>query len=332
MTDLYIRRGDARDVRRRAGLIGLLVVVLCVAGGFVAFRSCRPAPNLADQETGESVGGGSAAEEPGLETAESARDTTSSERSDPPSAPPTEDLPPLDGVDPGIRLVARAQQLKADGALLEAREAAWSVLDQSRHPASLDRARELLGVIHIDLVMNPHAMPEKVDYVVASGDSLSRLAKRYKTTVELLQRGNNISGSRINIGDRMRILDGAFRIEIDKSANILDLYLNDRFFKRYRVGTGEYNRTPVGDFEINDRIHQPTWWRPDGQSVPYGSEENELGTHWLSLSVRHYGIHGTWKPETIGRQASAGCVRLTNENIEELFTLVPIGTKVTITD
>jgi lipoprotein-anchoring transpeptidase ErfK/SrfK len=90
--------------------------------------------------------------------------------------------------------------------------------------------------------------------------------------------------------------------------------------------------TPVGDFKINDRIAQPTWWRGDGRAIPYGDKENLLGTHWLSLDIRGYGIHGTWEPDTIGKQASAGCVRMLNEEVEELYNLIPLGTTVTITD
>ena len=60
--------------------------------------------------------------------------------------------------------------------------------------------------------------------------------------------------------------------------------------------------------------------------------ENLLGTHWLALNVRGYGIHGTWEPDTIGHQLSAGCVRMLNENVEELFTLVTLGTPVEIRD
>jgi lipoprotein-anchoring transpeptidase ErfK/SrfK len=121
-------------------------------------------------------------------------------------------------------------------------------------------------------------------------------------------------------------------VQVSKSKNILDLYLDGKLFKRYRVGTGEYSRTPVGEFKITDRIPQPTWWRPDGKAIPFGDPDNELGTHWLSLDIRGYGLHGTWEPDTIGHQASAGCVRMLNEEIEELFTILPIGTPVAIVE
>ncbi len=190
----------------------------------------------------------------------------------------------------------------------------------------------ILSDINTEILLSPRAMPEKTEYTVQPGDSLAKLAKKFGTTVELIRQGNNVRGSLIRTGDRMRIFQGNFSIQVDKSDNILDVYLNDVFFKRYPVGTGEYNRTPVGDFKITDRIRKPTWWCPDGKAIPYGTPENELGTHWLSLDVRGYGIHGTWEPDTIGKQVSAGCVRLLNENIEELYNIIPVGTPVTITD
>jgi lipoprotein-anchoring transpeptidase ErfK/SrfK len=331
MTDLYIRRSDTGDIRRRAALIAAMLITACAAGGYLLYRGCEQSPasleEMARQVEGDPLIDQLLAEErPAVPPPTTPRDTPATTS----RAPDTS--PAMDATDPGARLLARAQQLRTEGDFLAARDAALDVLARSRNPQAVDRARTLLGEVHIELVTTPRTMPEKVEYVVASGDSLARLAKRFNTTVELLQKGNNIPGSMIKIGDRLRILQGQFRMEIDKSANLLDLYLNDRFFKRYAVGTGEYNRTPVGDFTITDRIPQPTWWRPDGKAIPYGSEENELGTHWLSLDVRGYGIHGTWEPDTVGRQASAGCIRLTNENIEELYTLIPVGTPVTVTD
>jgi lipoprotein-anchoring transpeptidase ErfK/SrfK len=148
-------------------------------------------------------------------------------------------------------------------------------------------------------------------------------------TVNVIQKGNHLSGSVIRPGDRLRVFTGKFAIRISKKDNTLTLFMNDRFFKRYAVGTGEYGKTPVGHFTIRDRVPQPTWWK-NGKAIPYGDTNNVLGTYWLALDIAGFGIHGTWQPETIGKQASAGCVRLINAEIEELFTLVPVGTPVTI--
>ena len=187
--------------------------------------------------------------------------------------------------------------------------------------------------------MSQAPMPEKEEYLVQSGDSLERIARKFKTTVDLIKKGNDLQRPVLHPGDRLRVFKGTFTLAISKSRNDLVVKVNDRFFKRYRVGTGKFGTTPVGTFVIADKIEQPPWWRPDGKMIPFGDKENVLGTRWMSLqatsatnAVRGYGLHGTWEPETIGKQASAGCVRLANSDVEELFLLVPNGTHVMITE
>jgi len=221
---------------------------------------------------------------------------------------------------------------KNAGNFLEARKIALEVWKTSTSDEVKKNAETILNEVNVELVLSPRMMDEKVEYTVVSGDSLEKIAKKFNTTIELIRKSNNIQGSLIRAGDRLRIFQGKFNVTVSKSDNDLVLSMNDEFFKRYRVGTGEFNKTPVGDFLINDRIAQPTWWRPDGKSIPYGDPENLLGTHWLSINVKGYGLHGTWEPDTIGKQASAGCVRMLNDDIEQLYSLLTIGTPVSIRD
>ena len=251
---------------------------------------------------------------------------------EPPAATPAGAPAAPAAADPGESLLAETRRLKAEDRLQEAREKAYELLDRSGNARSRAQAEELLGAINVDLVLSLRSMPEKTEYVVESGDSLAALAKKFGTTVDVIRKGNRIPGTVIRAGDRMRIFGGKFSITVDKSDNTLVLALNDRFFKRYRVGTGEYGRTPTGAFTVREKIPQPTWWRPDGKAIPYGDTNNVLGTHWLSLDIPGYGLHGTWEQDTIGRQASAGCIRLLNRDIEEIFSLVSEGTPVVITD
>lgn len=228
--------------------------------------------------------------------------------------------------------LAEARQAQAAGNLLQARELALNVWNTTTDDVVKNEAESILNVVGIELVMTPQPMPEKIEYVVQPGDSLEKIAKKFGTTIELVRISNNIKGSMIRAGDRLRIFQGKFSVGVSKSKNDLVLSMNDQFFKRYRVGTGQYNKTPVGDFLINDRIAQPTWWRPDGKAIPFGDKENLLGTHWLSINAKGYGLHGTWEPETIGYQLSAGCVRMHNDDIEQLYNLLTLGTPVSIRD
>ena len=118
---------------------------------------------------------------------------------------------------------------------------------------------------------------------------------------------------------------------VDKSQNILVLKSDDEIIKTYRVSTGLNNCTPVGNFKIISKLPNPVWFKA-GAIVPPESPENVLGSRWLGFDLPGYGIHGTIQPETIGQQITQGCVRMLNQDVEELYSLVPMGTEVTIVD
>ena len=81
--------------------------------------------------------------------------------------------------------------------------------------------------------------------------------------------------------------------------------------------------SPIGSYEIINRLAQPTWYG-HGKVVPPG-KSNPIGTRWMGLSAKGYGIHGTNAPSSIGRNASHGCIRLRNQDVEELFEMVAVG-------
>jgi lipoprotein-anchoring transpeptidase ErfK/SrfK len=118
---------------------------------------------------------------------------------------------------------------------------------------------------------------------------------------------------------------------VDKSQNILILKTDDEIVKTYIVSTGANNSTPVGTFRIVNKLVNPTWYKA-GAVVPASSPENVLGTRWLGFNLPGYGIHGTTEPQNLGKQVTQGCVRLSNQDVEELYAIVPIGTEITIVD
>jgi lipoprotein-anchoring transpeptidase ErfK/SrfK len=220
-----------------------------------------------------------------------------------------------------------ARVLEGEGKLAEARALLQPLADDG---GASDNILDLLSAIDTKVLFTAAPAPEKTDYTIASGDSLGKLAQKFGTTVELIKKSNNLSRDMIRVGDRLRIYQGHFTVSVSKTTNELRLTDNGKFFKRYRVGTGEYSKTPVGEFKITARIANPPWWRSDGKTIPFGDPENILGTHWLGLNVPGYGIHGTWNTNSIGKQATAGCIRLLNDDIAELYVVLPVGTPVVI--
>jgi lipoprotein-anchoring transpeptidase ErfK/SrfK len=81
--------------------------------------------------------------------------------------------------------------------------------------------------------------------------------------------------------------------------------------------------SPAGKYTIVTRLTEPTWYGK-GKIVGPG-KNNPLGTRWLGLSVAGYGIHGTNVPASIGHNASHGCIRMRNRDVEELFEMVSVG-------
>jgi lipoprotein-anchoring transpeptidase ErfK/SrfK len=104
----------------------------------------------------------------------------------------------------------------------------------------------------------------------------------------------------------------------------LALVENGRVVKIYRVAVGRrVTPSPTGTLFIANRVKNPTYYRP-GVVIPPGKSD-PVGTRWIGLSKRGYGIHGTDEPWSIGYAASHGCIRMRNRDAEDLFQRVRVG-------
>jgi lipoprotein-anchoring transpeptidase ErfK/SrfK len=84
--------------------------------------------------------------------------------------------------------------------------------------------------------------------------------------------------------------------------------------------------SPTGVFKVANSIADPTWYGK-GKVVGPG-KNNPIGTRWLGLSLKDFGIHGTNAPSSIGHNQSHGCIRMRNHEVEELFKMVGVGDQV----
>lgn len=117
------------------------------------------------------------------------------------------------------------------------------------------------------------------------------------------------------------------RIVVSVPDRKLALIEDGRVVKTYRIAIGAKDSpSPSGSFTIAHRIPQPTYYAPGIVTAP--GPENPLGTRWIGLSVKGFGIHGTNQPGSIGRRASHGCVRMRNRDVEDLFERVRPGDSV----
>ena len=109
----------------------------------------------------------------------------------------------------------------------------------------------------------------------------------------------------------------------------LALFENGKVVRIYRVAVGKTSTpSPVGEFKIVSRVSNPVYYHK-GQVIAAG-KGNPVGTRWMGLSAKGYGIHGTNQPNSIGKAASTGCIRMGKQDVEELFAIVDAGDTVQI--
>ena len=127
-------------------------------------------------------------------------------------------------------------------------------------------------------------------------------------------------------------------IIIDTPNTYLYLVLGNGKALRYGVGVGREGFTWSGVQQVTRVAEWPDWNPPEEMIVrqPYlprfmaGGETNPLGARALYLGNTVYRIHGTNQPSTIGTFVSSGCIRLTNEDVMDLYSRVKVGTRVVV--
>ncbi|USB32217.1 L,D-transpeptidase [Paenibacillus sp. YPG26] len=161
------------------------------------------------------------------------------------------------------------------------------------------------------------------------------LERAYRQAVQLAeeqsvsQRNTEVPGTASNVdagqGQRKGSTAGhepyliePLEILVDKTSHQLALTSGNVVVRSYKVGLGG-DRTPEGSYVVTDKVINPN-----------GRDNGEFGSRGMQLSDTDYAIHGTNEPDSIGKDESLGCIRMSKEDVEELFDLAPAGTKVTI--
>ena len=238
----------------------------------------------------------------------------------------------VSSVDEARVLYFSAMKAKENGDFLRSRECLLKIIDHFPKYSKIETVKKEWGRITLMLIHSDVLSPESVLYKVLPGDNLEKIAQKHHTTIELIKHRNGLQEDNLKEGQELSIWDHPFVIIVDRGTNQLLLKVDQNIVKKYRVSTGKAEAiTPLGDFTIKYRYPFPTWYHR-GDVVPGGRVDNWLGTRWLGFDRPKYGIHGTIYPQLIGQSVSGGCVRMKNKDVEELYEIVPLGTKVTIID
>ena len=161
-------------------------------------------------------------------------------------------------------------------------------------------------------------------HYVLPGETLSQIARDFRIPLQELLAANPaiVNPDILYIGQPIQIPGYPdpntlpYRIDISLKKRMLQLYKDNVLQKTYPIAVGRIlHGTPIGSYIILNKAPNPG---------------GPFGTMWMSLSKEFYGIHGTNDPSSIGNAVSRGCIRMHNRDVEELASIIPLGTAVTI--
>jgi hypothetical protein len=211
--------------------------------------------------------------------------------------------------------------------------------DDSAARAFVDEAYAQHRVRADRYLCDPANLSRARSYTAVQGDSLGRIAKRFRAegivldegALAILNRIHNVNA--IRAGQRIRVPVEPIHAVVEKRSFLMAVYLGDQILRLYWIGHGVDGKTPEAEFEVSDKLKDPDWYAPDGGIYAAGQPENILGRYFVKFrhpSYTGFGAHGTPMPETIGTESSMGCIRMYDKDIEEVYRLLPKGAKVVV--
>lgn len=262
-----------------------------------------------------------------------------------PDAPAVQPTAPRPITDTSPAALREGQALRAAGRLVEARELVNRALLRGDFADEADAAaaRQLLQQLNEVLVFSPQRIsgdPWVDSVTIRPGDRLTRIANEYAVPYELLLRINNIPDARrLRAGQTIKVVRGPIHAVVDKRRFTMDLFFGSPggedsvYITTFRVGLGSNDSTPTGLWRVTpeNKLRNPTYYSPRGEGIIHADDPmNPLGEFWIGLTGVEgdavgrlsYGIHGTIEPDSIGRMASLGCIRLLNEDVERVFEML----------
>ncbi len=172
-----------------------------------------------------------------------------------------------------------------------------------------------------------------VIFIFASGlnfNPVMSLASELKVTPHTPT--NNLVSQATNINN---LIIQPLHLEISLRNRRVTLYRGKTRIKSYPIAVGRQGwDSPVGNFRVRTMLENPTWINPfTNKAIPGGDPENPLGKYWIGFwtnGKNWVGLHGTPNPDSVGKAASHGCIRMYNNDVKELFDQVSLGTPIIV--
>lgn len=238
--------------------------------------------------------------------------------------PPDESLPEL----------AKALAIRKAEKWVEARTALETFVDHWPDSTKIEEARDALGEVNARILFTPVPAPEKQLYVVRSGDVLTRVATRTKSTPEVIMRANNLSTINLRIDQRLSVPPVEFSVHISRKRDKVVLYNGGRFFRQYAIRS--WPAQPAGKKgasappqKLTGKVMGKLSWA-EGQLVNFTEKTYAQASHWIQLSLTSYTLYADAPAGDTKAQKPPSGIALAPEVLPELAAVLRKGDPVVI--
>ena len=234
--------------------------------------------------------------------------------------------------DLGKRHFDAAVALIKDGELVSARDRLLYLMEYFPESSTFSEARRIVGELNMDLLVSKIPLPGKVEHTVRRGEALVTISSRNKTTIDYIMRANAKTSEFIFPDEVLTVYPLEFAVRIGLGAGTVTVLEEDKLFKEYRI----VDRNLPADLRapVSTSVSEKVAW--DGNQPINFTNKNYMNcSKWLrtgriGLFIRHADSAST------GGDAVAGArpfgVMLEKADLEELFTILRVGSKVDLVE
>jgi lipoprotein-anchoring transpeptidase ErfK/SrfK len=162
---------------------------------------------------------------------------------------------------------------------------------------------------------------------VGTNETLMEIAEKYRVPWQLLANINGIKDPLvITPGTELKVVPGPFNAQVDLAKRELTIFLGDLYAGRFPIAVGSDPAPKPGNFTVQDKQSQRTFYDRSGSPVPAGAPGNPYGNAWIDLGNKIC-IHGSPQPDS---PTTNGCISLAGDFADDLFGILSQGSSVTI--
>jgi len=202
--------------------------------------------------------------------------------------------------------------------------------DPTLSPSQAREVEQLLDQLAGTVIYSRQHWLEGKPYKVVQGDTLEQIAQQYNVPSGLLAKINGIRDPQdLRPGQELKVVRGPFDGVISLERFEITLMLNRRYAGRFPIGAASNLAKMEGSYRVLSKTKNPTYYYGNNQCIDANDPDNPLGKYLIGLD-KDMAIHGTNDPANIGHLTDRGWISLGAEDIEDLYDILSVGSRITI--